>query len=72
MSSAGVAYLDESDGDETGTTESANWFSNEPFAVGLCDDRNSVAGFGIELVSTLCYEIVKDDGEVDWDFGRRW
>ena len=56
-----IPQLEEGDGDETGTPETTDGFGDKPFRIGLSDDNDGLAGFGIKFIRSLCLEIVLDD-----------
>lgn len=56
-----IPQLEEGDGDETGTPETTDGFGDKPFRIGLSDDDDGLAGFGIEFIRSLRLEIVLDD-----------
>ena len=58
---AHIPYFDERDWDQAGTTETSDGLCDEPFGIRLGDDNDGFASLRVQLIRSLCIEVINND-----------
>lgn len=65
LACGGVVYFNKGDGDETGSTKTAYGLCDEPLAIGLSDDCDSITALCFQFILALCLKVMLYDGIKD-------